>query len=371
MKEFLIRIREFYIKSLQYHELIKYLLKLKEILDPDRESEQLADILYDIGVTYFKVWDCNNAINYLERSLDLSSKLNYHAREAGCYCNLGNANLRLLNTPSAIKFFKKALNIFLKIDDKRGVANNYFNLGNAYLVQKQFEESTNFSKKALVIYSQIGHVSGKEKAFICLGEVCIKEEQYEKAIGYFEKALDVNKVTLDKIIERACYVSLGDAYFSQKQFQKAAEYFQKNYRLLINSSPPTVLRVPSQVDNLPKKGLMEITLKVMTCLSLGQSDIAIDYLTKNVKVCLETSNLSQAGIVYVGLGDAYVMLKEYEKAKANFSEAVAIFEKLENREVEASALIGLGNVYNCTQNFPEAIKCHSQSHEYWYRNSKC
>lgn len=345
--------------SSQYHEVIKYLLKLEEILDPVRESKLLADILYEIGVMYFKVWDCNNAINYLERSLDLSSKLNYQARKAGCYCNLGNANLRLLNTPNAIKFFRKALDIFSRLDDKRGVANSYLNLGSSYLVQKQFVESTNFYQKGLVIYCQIGHVSGKEKAFKCLGEVCMKEEQYEKAIGYFEKALDVNKITLDKTTERGCYVSLGDAYFSQKQFRKAAEYFQKNYRLLIISAPPALM-VPSPIDNLAKKG-EEFTKQGMTCLSLGQCKIAIDYFTKSLKVCLETSNLSEAGNVYVGLGNAYLMLKEYQKAKANFSEAVAIFEKLKNRKGLALALIGMGNVYNSTQNFPEAIKSHDKA----------
>ena len=228
-------------------------------------------------------------------------------------------------------------------------------------MQKQFEKSTNFYQKALVIYRQIGDVSGKEKAFRCLGEVCMKEEQYEKAIGYFEKALDVNKETLDKMIERLCYVSLGDAYFSQKQFRKAAEYFQKNYKLLINSSPPTIIRVPSPVDNLAKKG-KEFAQKGMTCVSLSQSKIAIDYLTKSVKICLETGNLSEAGDGYQRLGNAYLMLKGYEKANANFSEAVAIFEKLENKKRElALALIGMGNVYHSTQNFPEAIKSHSKA----------
>jgi tetratricopeptide (TPR) repeat protein len=74
------------------------------------ETEKLT-LLNAISNAY-KTSSEKEVINYAEKALELSKRINAKTEEGNAYVNLGNGNLLLANYDNAIDCFKKAKSIF-------------------------------------------------------------------------------------------------------------------------------------------------------------------------------------------------------------------------------------------------------------------
>ncbi|MCP4160196.1 MAG: tetratricopeptide repeat protein [Deltaproteobacteria bacterium] len=147
-----------------------------------------------------------------------------------------------------------------------------------------------------------------------LGSYYEKNGNYNQAIKYLKKSIEIDK---KKVFS---YILLGSSLDSLGNYKESV----KTYKLVINIDP---------------KNDLIYSMLAMSLTELNDFKGAIKYFKKSIK--LNKKNQKDCAILF-GIGNAYVNIKNYEKAIKPLEEAVIINPKLKN------AVMLLGLSYNET-----------------------
>ena len=188
----------------------------------------VAASFVSLGNAYYALGQYEKAIDYYQRSLDLSKKINDRQGEANSLGNLGVVYQSLGQYKKAIDYHQKSLDIKKEISDRQGEVASLGNLGNAYYSLEQYQKAIDYYQRSLDLSKEINDRQGEANSLNNLGEVDQSFGQYEKAIHYHQQSLDIKKNIGDRQGIAHSLGGLGLAYNSLGQYQKAIEYYQQS-----------------------------------------------------------------------------------------------------------------------------------------------
>ncbi|MGA1841058.1 MAG: tetratricopeptide repeat protein, partial [bacterium] len=200
-----------------------------------KKDDNIAELLNNLGITYYTLGEALKAIKYYEKALGIDLKVfgDKHPNVARDYNNLGSAYSYLGEVQKAIEYYEKALGIIMGVygEYHTYVATTNNNLGSAYRDLGEAQKAIEYYEKALGIFMG---VYGEYHPYVAitnnnLGLAYRDLGEAQKAIEYYEKALCIDlKVFGDKHPNVATrYNNLGLAYSDLGQVQKAIEYYEK------------------------------------------------------------------------------------------------------------------------------------------------
>jgi len=180
------------------------LSKLKKL----NVTPENIDIVYTLACTYLKEGNCNKAINYFNRYLELrklylintnmsllTDTLGY---DYSAFNGLGFCYGKLNDWVKAINYFWKAL------DANPQYLTTYKNLASCYSVTGNIEEAVNTLLKSV----NLGIAD--HNVFLRLGELNIKRQEYKAAVVYLEKYLILCPEDKNALLNISqCYEKLG------------------------------------------------------------------------------------------------------------------------------------------------------------------
>ena len=109
-----------------------------------------------MGNAYVSLGEYQKAIEYYEKSLQISTEKGDRSGIASKNCNLGNAYQRLGEYHKAIEYYEKGLKISTEIEDRSAIASSNGNLGIAYGSLGEYQKAIEYYEIGLQISIEIG-----------------------------------------------------------------------------------------------------------------------------------------------------------------------------------------------------------------------
>lgn len=257
-------------------------------------SAEKAMVLGNLGVSYRKRGQLDEAQRVHEKALEIGKKLGLHqvistqygslglifrmrgdlekaewlVRKgliideeferlegmASKYANLGVIHQMRGDLDKAEQMYKKSLQINKRLDRKRGMANAYASLASVHEYKGNLDKAERLHRLALAIEVELGIPRGIARQYGNLGVIYGKSDQLVKAEQMLEKALEINKKFrwLEGIASD--YSNLGIVCEQRGDIEKAGEYWELSLELFKKiGMRPEIEKVQRLIDELKNK----------------------------------------------------------------------------------------------------------------------
>lgn len=168
-----------------------------------------------VATSYFKMKDFDNAMTYLQKTLELNPE-NYYAMDT-----LGQINLEQGNYKEAIDYFTQVLKHSAKLTD------NYGKIAKAYSLDGDFTKADEFYRKA------IEYQPNEIKVYIDYAQFLIEQKDYAQALKRLQKASKIDEKNLDclNLLFSVHYILAKEngSDYNMESAIKVAEKIEKDY----------------------------------------------------------------------------------------------------------------------------------------------
>ena len=317
----------------QYQESLRSFEDMLSLPQNPRNEKTVRVWAYNgIGIAYKCVGRYETAIEYANKALDISQKLDDKSEQGTAYCNLGIAFEKVGRYEEAAACHKKHLEISRQLHDTPGQGRAYCNLGCAYEKMGQYRAAIRCAEEHFNIAQQLGDELGRGHAYCNLGIAYQRMGQYTRAIQNLDKHLDIAQKLDDKPGQGLAYYWLGNAYRCRGKYKQAVDYAEKE------------LCIVQQLNDKPGQG-HAYTSFGNAYYGMRQYKKAIKYHRKNLEISVELKDKSGQGKAYGNLACAYSELGESKTAIKYGEEFLRIAQQLDDRPRQRLAHGNLGLVY--------------------------
>lgn len=180
-----------------YNEASEYYLKALSLINNYKENDynieiEKATTLRGLGYIYLIVKQFNDALGYLQESLQLDLENNNHKGEAESLLYLGKLQEQFNNNDSAHYYYTQSLDRYIKLNSVSGISESYEHIGNLYLKNNDYDGARVYFESS---YNTISHTSDKLnylKACLSLGNINTKTGNYKSAKEKLLEGLNVS-----------------------------------------------------------------------------------------------------------------------------------------------------------------------------------
>lgn len=265
----------------------------------------------------------DSAIKLADEARSLADDIDYPLGSAIALKNIGIVNYFQNKYLEALDFYNQSLQVFIKLKDNSGIANLYSNIGAVYYDRG---DDTKALENYLQSLKYAEQANDKFRIFIALNNVggiyYLKPATYDKALDYYTRAMQLCEELGKKEELGAISVNAGSMYFEKKDDQKALYYFQKALAAYGNSE--NSLNAYNAMGRLYTRE--------------GKFDLAVENHNKALEIAEKVNNKLSILQTLMGLGNAYVENKDYQKA-------LQFYKKAETNGLEIQASHELKDLY--------------------------
>lgn len=247
---------------------------------------------------------------------------------------------------SSLYFSNLQSELAAKIDYDLGLVNAYYVAGFAYDELRYFKmAASNYFKGLDIAKKHSGAAFKRKQIFLlqCLGVVYEKTFQYDHALKYSFEALKIAQETNNKTAESDLHFNIAVHYKRKGNLDLAIE-FQK-----------TCIKICDSIDY----SLMEASAYNLLGTIYSDKDeynLANECYQKAIKISDLNDILTNKMPLFINnLGENFLLLKDFDQAKAHFYKALAIGQKLNDTVNIKRSYNYLGDVYFQEKNYAEAI----------------
>ncbi len=272
-------------------------------------DSEIAKRLETLYLNADELLDLNpkRAISIADKIIELSYQNDYNKKIGSAYQIKANANLNLLKYNEAIKNFNNAIHFFEQNNDSIGIANNLTNLGTVYKEIGLIGTATETYLKAIDIMEKSRDSVNLGRTLYNFSNIFYEIEDYDKSLFYVLKAKAIFDVLKHKIGQGLTEISIGLNYVKKKKFNDAL--------ILLNNAEPKI-----QVDY--PGGLIGL---------------------------------------YSGIGDIYLVEKQYTLSEEHYKKALNIAENLKLNIQIVNCLNDLATLNIKQEKYSEALQLLKQN----------
>jgi predicted ATPase/class 3 adenylate cyclase/uncharacterized protein HemY len=253
----------------------------------------VASLWNTIGGVYYTRSRLNDAIQSVERSLQIYKDLNYHWGMAVALNNLGILNFIFGKWEDAVNHLEQADRLRSEYGNDPERPINLKNLGEVLIAMGDYERARAKMETSRSISERIGMDLAKTYAELGLTHLCLKEEKYTEA-----------------------------------------QIHLQNARRLIEDS-----------DTVSDRACIYYNLQALVAAHKGQLPQALEAGKKALEIAERSGFVGDKAEALRGLGMINRLLSQYEQAEAYLQESIEVAQSRNDRYSEADALFELGQVY--------------------------
>jgi two-component system, NarL family, sensor histidine kinase UhpB len=236
-----------------------YYLQLLKILAHQHPGEFKVHFNYNstAGLYYKRQGNYKNALPFMIKAAEISSKNLDKEQTAGQFLNIGNTFMQTGNYKNALKYHLQALKIFESLDNKRGISFCYQNISNDFIHLKQFKKALGYAQQSLSIKQTLKDTRGIGTAYRALGKIYAGLLQHDKALDYYTKALKMAQEMKVKTEEAQINIDIAQLY-SNVDPDKAKQYYQEGIEIAKGTNDTAALVIAeTELMQLQKEVLKE------------------------------------------------------------------------------------------------------------------
>lgn len=252
-----------------------------------------------IALGHFYQANYPEAVIQFQFSLAIFDSIQYKIGIANILSNLGASYFNAGEDTKAIDFYLRSLKISEEINDKLRIGTALNNIGGVYNNKPATEDKAiEYFLKALPIFKEIDYPDGVATVSMNVGEIYMKEKLYKSAIQYFETSLNIYKESIDATFP---LTFLGHIYAQQNDYERAYDFH--NRAIKIAESAGAKFELAQSII-----GMAETQNKN------GKLIPAIASYQRAQKLAEEVTARKELKEVYEALSGLYARLGEYKKA---------------------------------------------------------
>ncbi len=198
---------------------LEYYLSALSINEKTNNNNGTVANLINIAGVHIDQEEFDNAINTVQKALDISKKINDSVSISICYTNMGYI-YSTINRPEALDYFIKSLNISRNINIKQK-ANTLMNIGSIYTKRGEFKEAWDNLSEALLLARKVNIKNIEGEILIKLGNLYFAMKNYAKAIEYADSSVAIAKNISYTELKRDCYKLFSEVYYEKGKYKEA------------------------------------------------------------------------------------------------------------------------------------------------------
>ncbi|MGD1944691.1 MAG: ATP-binding protein [Croceivirga sp.] len=344
------------------------------------DSSKVATLLQLYEALKFE--EQNKAVTYLEKSLELSSVINYQKGKLDGFLAKGEYFETTGYQDSALITYRKAQAVGKEIGQKSGLIESYIGEGSALSSLQQLDEADSiaFLGMELAQKTPIDSIS-LTQFYTILSNTAYFRNNYEKSIGFDRKALEYNASDLRK--RAKSFLNIGTTYDLLRDYEKSDAYYKKALEAAkagkekrmtaLVQSEMGALKVNlkefaearrlfglalAHFEAVNDKTMMAHTLQYLAKVhvELEEFDQAIAKYEKALSIAKEINSRSTEAHSTCQLALAYYKKKDYPNAEKYFLEAKSKFDALDESNMQTWVLSRLSDLYAATNDYKKAFE---------------
>ncbi|MBD2504596.1 CHAT domain-containing protein [Anabaena azotica] len=311
----------------EFRKALKYENNFLSIIN-NYNIEGKAGALNNLGEIYILLGEYDNAIKYLEESLDISQKNEYQVCEAAALSNLGDVYQNLGQLQTSINYYQKSLNIERKINNRRGEAASSGALGNLFYHFGKYEEAIIYYQNFLETSQIISYYNGQINALIGLGNSFFAINNYNKAFAYYDQGLKIAQKIGDYQGQADSLVGIGNFYMKCEQYNLALKLYSQYFTL-------------TQKINDRTGESIALCNMANAYLLLNQFEEAIRYYQRSITIFQEIGDTIYKSKYLNNLGYALLQINKLEESEKILYDAIKNLEKIRSQLIKDSDKISI------------------------------
>ena len=171
--------------------------------------------------------ECDFAISYFRKFLEIQEELNDVAEIAGAMSNIGLMYLFKEEQDSALYYAYKALEIRQRINQRRTIPISLGNIGESLLTKEGMQDSALACfREAIKYYQEIDNSFGISEVYTGLINYYLSKKDYENLKYYIDKQSLISKKINSRQVTKSVHMHKYQYYKALGEFEKALEEFE-------------------------------------------------------------------------------------------------------------------------------------------------
>jgi tetratricopeptide (TPR) repeat protein len=249
-------------------------------------------------------------------------------------------DLRNQNPQWAFEYGKRTENEALKTHSEKHIAKSYNLLGIMFYKKGNYKNALRYHKQALLLRKKNKDTLGMAFSQTNLGNVYSGMSLFGEAEEFYLSAIRNYESLGDKKRIADCLLNIGGMNYVQKKYDEAIE----NFKLAAEITP---------MNDYDAKAIY-FTNMAAAFIKKGLAEKSIAYSEDALKLRIMVDNNLETADNYLNLGDAYLQLKDFKKAKHYIDTASFIAERDEYFELRREAAETFSRYYYDIKNFEQA-----------------
>jgi len=201
-------------------------------------QEQKAVILQALGIAYERMNKFDDAVESIQKSMDINKSLNKQVGVANNLVELGNVMAATGKPDEALANYNKALNLRREIGAKKDAASTLLSIGGLMEDRGQYDKALQLYKESLQAQRDAGDLYMQGVCLNDIGSVYLAKGQNEDAITYYQQALQIREKLNASLDIADTLHNLGEAYTKTAQYDQAMTALMHALQLRRSSNDP-------------------------------------------------------------------------------------------------------------------------------------
>ena len=176
----LISIAGLYFNQKNYEKALDCLKRSLQIAEEIKEQHNIAACLLNIGFAYLET-NSPEALEYLQRALDYSEKLNIVSLKFSALSFMGSYYSEHQNYDKALEFYFKALDLVEKYSNKPRIGEITKSIANVYFKKKQYALALKYAQRSLPIAEKTKQLKLRKGLHYLLSQIYAVNGNYKEA----------------------------------------------------------------------------------------------------------------------------------------------------------------------------------------------
>ncbi len=317
----------------------KEALKIAENIE-NKSLETL--FLENIGLTYLKKKDFENAKHYLKRSVALTQQLPSEKFFFDPANNLGLLYWRTSKYDSAIHYYQIARKFAEEYNDKRRIGIMYNNIGIIYWQWNLYDKALESYLQSLKIRKERGDSAGVARLMNNIGLTYQTIKSYDKAEKNYREALRMSRAIGNDEFIGYSYLNLGHLFLEKNELDKAESAYRKSIEFYRKDNVESgELLINIQLGRIKNK--------------VGQPDSALQYLHKAIRIGHELNNIKRIAMAQLEAGISHRALGNFKAALSMFDKALKNSNQIEKMDIVRDVYKEFSNTYKELKKYNKSI----------------
>lgn len=326
--------------------VVDSLMLLLKSNPPDSVS---IDVLCNLASEY-KYNDPEKAVEFANKALSRSEKINSKKGVSGSFAVLGMINMNQSNHDKALEYYFKSLKISKETNDKNAISISNNNIGMVYWNQGQYEKALKYFLVSLKIDEELGNQTGMAGSFNNIGLIYWSQNDLDKALDNFMQVTTIYSQLSDKKGMAGAYSNIGGVNYYKGKKDIAIVFFKK------------ALDLYKQINYKPGMSTTMVNLSDVL-IEQEKYEEALGYSLASLEIEKEIGNKSQMCYTYISIAKNYSSRKQYSKAIENFKLAIDLAKEVNALKQLSEAYKNMSEVYQQMNSYKEALDYHQKHTE--------